>query len=51
MISSVEHKNLSRSLGCSCSSPESLIVYEFLPNRSLDRYIFGSIFFFFKENH
>ncbi|KAG6759000.1 hypothetical protein POTOM_035464 [Populus tomentosa] len=40
MISSVEHKNLVRLLGCSCSGPESLLVYEFLPNRSLDRFIF-----------
>ncbi|KAJ8758969.1 hypothetical protein K2173_003207 [Erythroxylum novogranatense] len=43
MISSVEHKNLVRLLGCSCSGPESLLVYEFLPNKSLDRYIFDQI--------
>ncbi|XP_047961073.1 cysteine-rich receptor-like protein kinase 2 [Salvia hispanica] len=42
MISSVEHKNLVRLLGCSCSGPESLLVYEFLPNKSLDRFIFDS---------
>ncbi|PHT68322.1 Cysteine-rich receptor-like protein kinase 2 [Capsicum annuum] len=40
IISSVEHKNLVRLLGCSCSGPESLLVYEFLPNHSLDRFIF-----------
>nr|XP_048322526.1 cysteine-rich receptor-like protein kinase 2 isoform X2 [Ziziphus jujuba var. spinosa] len=40
MISSVQHKNLARLLGCSCSGPESLLVYEFLPNKSLDRFIF-----------
>lgn len=40
MISTVEHKNLVRLLGCSCAGPESLLVYEFLPNRSLDRFIF-----------
>ncbi|CAJ1940171.1 unnamed protein product [Sphenostylis stenocarpa] len=40
MISSVEHKNLVRLLGCSCSGPESLLIYELLPNRSLDRFIF-----------
>lgn len=43
IISSVEHKNLVRLLGCSCSGPESLLVYEFLPNRSLDRFIFDQI--------
>ncbi|XP_050938442.1 cysteine-rich receptor-like protein kinase 2 [Cucumis melo] len=42
MISSVEHKNLVRLLGCSCSGPESLLVYEFLPNKSLDRFIFDT---------
>lgn len=42
IISSVEHKNLVRLLGCSCSGPESLLVYEFLPNRSLDRFIFDA---------
>lgn len=41
IISSVDHKNLVRLLGCSCSGPESLLVYEFLPNKSLDRFIFG----------
>ncbi|KAK4380529.1 hypothetical protein RND71_002391 [Anisodus tanguticus] len=43
IISSVEHKNLVRLLGCSCSGPESLLVYEFLPNLSLDRFIFDPV--------
>ncbi|KAF9606921.1 hypothetical protein IFM89_030097 [Coptis chinensis] len=42
LISTVEHKNLVRLLGCSCFGPESLLVYEFLPNMSLDRFIFGN---------
>lgn len=40
IISGMEHKNLIRLLGCSCSGPESLLVYEFLPNKSLDHFIF-----------
>ncbi|XP_074586773.1 cysteine-rich receptor-like protein kinase 2 [Curcuma longa] len=40
IINSVEHKNLARLLGCSCSGPESLLVYEFLPNKSLDGFLF-----------
>ncbi|CAI9761745.1 unnamed protein product [Fraxinus pennsylvanica] len=43
IISSIEHKNLVRLLGCSCLGPESLLVYEFLPNKSLDRFIFDPI--------
>nr|GEU47789.1 cysteine-rich receptor-like protein kinase 2 [Tanacetum cinerariifolium] len=43
MISSVEHKNLVRLLGCNCSGPESFLVYEFLPNMSLDRFIFDAM--------
>ncbi|KAJ0241208.1 Cysteine-rich receptor-like protein kinase 2 [Hirschfeldia incana] len=42
IISSVEHKNLVRLLGCSCSGPESLLVYEYLQNKSLDRFIFDA---------
>ncbi|PPD96978.1 hypothetical protein GOBAR_DD06004 [Gossypium barbadense] len=44
IISSVEHKNLVRLLGCSCCGPESLLVYEFLPNKSLDHFIFGKFY-------
>ncbi|KAK1419996.1 hypothetical protein QVD17_29487 [Tagetes erecta] len=40
IISSVEHKNLTRLLGCSCSGPESILIYEYLPNKSLDFFIF-----------
>jgi serine/threonine protein kinase len=43
IISSVDHKNLVRLLGCSCSGPESLLVYEYLSNMSLDRFIFDSV--------
>eukprot|EP00262_Sarcandra_glabra_P006405 TRINITY_DN1867_c0_g1_i4.p1 TRINITY_DN1867_c0_g1~~TRINITY_DN1867_c0_g1_i4.p1 ORF type:complete len:657 (+),score=80.40 TRINITY_DN1867_c0_g1_i4:260-2230(+) len=40
MISSIEHKNLVRLLGCSCEGPESLLVYELIENKSLDRFLF-----------
>ncbi|XP_015066642.1 cysteine-rich receptor-like protein kinase 2 isoform X2 [Solanum pennellii] len=43
IISSIQHKNLTRLLGYSCSGPESLLVYELLPNQSLDRFIFDPI--------
>ncbi|KAL4397115.1 hypothetical protein AHAS_Ahas01G0159600 [Arachis hypogaea] len=43
IISSVEHKNLMRLLGCRYSGLESLLVYEFLPNKSLDQFIFDRV--------
>ncbi|KAI7753985.1 hypothetical protein M8C21_015550 [Ambrosia artemisiifolia] len=43
IVSTVEHKNLVRLLGCSCSGPESILIYEYLPNKSLDHFIFDEI--------
>lgn len=43
LISGIEHKNLVKLLGCSIEGPESLLVYEFVPNNSLDQYLFGNI--------
>ncbi|KAJ9549556.1 LOW QUALITY PROTEIN: hypothetical protein OSB04_022099, partial [Centaurea solstitialis] len=43
IISSVEHKNLVKLLGFSCLGPESILIYEYLPNRSLDHFIFDAV--------
>ncbi|PIN21832.1 Serine/threonine protein kinase [Handroanthus impetiginosus] len=40
LISGIEHKNLVKLLGCSIEGPESLLVYEFVPNKSLEQYLF-----------
>ncbi|KVH92835.1 Concanavalin A-like lectin/glucanase, subgroup [Cynara cardunculus var. scolymus] len=37
LISAIEHKNLVKLLACSIEGPESLLVYEFVPNKSLDQ--------------
>ncbi|KAK1438193.1 hypothetical protein QVD17_03998 [Tagetes erecta] len=43
IISSVDHKNLVKLIGFSCLGPESILIYEYLPNRSLDHFIFNAV--------
>ncbi|KAF5450267.1 hypothetical protein F2P56_030633 [Juglans regia] len=41
LISDIHHKNLVKLLGCSITGPESLLVYEYVPNQSLHDYFSG----------
>ncbi|KAG8384849.1 hypothetical protein BUALT_Bualt04G0161200 [Buddleja alternifolia] len=43
LISGIEHKNLVKLLGCSIEGPESLLVYEYVANRSLEQHIFDTL--------
>ena len=42
LISGINHKNLVKQLGCSITGPESLLVYEYVPNQSLHDHFSGS---------